>query len=129
MTILYADDDSDDRTFLSDALRQLDPSIKCITVSDGRQVIERLSVVDQLPDYIFLDINMPVMNGKECLAAIKGSEKFRHIPIVMYSTTSDPAEIRFYYKAGVTYFLRKPNSFNQLCSVLTEFLKNAREAV
>jgi CheY-like chemotaxis protein len=127
MTILYADDDCDDRTLLSDALRQLDPSINCITVSNGREAIEWLGVVRHLPDYIFLDINMPIMNGRECLAELKGSEKYRHIPIVMYSTTSDPAESRFYYDAGITYFLRKPNSFNQLCSALSTFLKNARE--
>jgi CheY-like chemotaxis protein len=124
MTILYADDDLDDCIFLSDAFRLLDPSITCITVSNGRQAIEQLNVTRQLPDYIFLDINMPVMSGKECLLELKKNEKFRDIPVVIYSTSADPAEINFYHRSGVI-FLRKPNSFNKLCRILSEFLKNA----
>ena len=122
MTILYADDDADDRALLLEALNQIDPSISCDTVCDGRQALDRLNELPELPDYIFLDVNMPVMGGKECLAAIKTNERLRYLPVVIYSTSSDQGEISRLYEMGAMLFLQKPDSLASLHENLSLFL-------
>lgn len=121
MTILYADDDSDDRELLSEAIKEVDPAITCVTVCDGKEALDVLEHTVVLPDFIFLDINMPVMNGKECLAAIRKSARYKDLPVVIYSTTTDDNEKKYYNEKGVT-FISKPSSFVKLCSVLAQFL-------
>lgn len=124
MTIFYADDDFDDRVLVKEALNEIDPSISCVTVCDGREAIDALSKAAQLPDYILLDINMPVMNGIECLTRLKSDEKFKSIPVVIYSTTSDPTEINFCYHLGALCFIHKPHSFPQLKASLRRFIQH-----
>jgi CheY-like chemotaxis protein len=118
MLVFYADDDREDCELFREALLQIDPAITCITAKDGREALAFLSHSKDLPDYIFLDINMPVMDGKKCLIEIKKNIELRHIPVVMYSTTSDTNEIREYYKLGAHDFLIKPNNFSKLCESL-----------
>lgn len=122
MTILYADDDFDDQAFVLEAFRDIDPSIYCLTVCDGREAIDLLNKIEPLPDFIFLDINMPVMGGRECLVELKKSERFKEIPVVVLSTTSDPLEIKFYYELGALSFMHKPDSLKKLYTTLNMFL-------
>ena len=69
---LVADDDEDDRFFFLEALRSIDPGITCMLASNGREALTLLqSDFFSLPDYIFLDLNMPLMNGLKCLEEIK----------------------------------------------------------
>lgn len=118
MTIFYADDDLEDCELFTEALKQIDPQVKSIIAKDGREALAYLSNTTDLPDYIFLDINMPLVDGKKCLMEIKKSNKLQSIPVIMYSTTSDTSEIREYYKLGAHDFLIKPNNFNTLCDSL-----------
>lgn len=127
MIILYVDDDLDDRVIISEVFREIDPTINCLTVCDGRQAIDFLNSTGPLPDYIFLDINMPVMDGKECLAELKQNSKFREIPVIIYSTTNDPTEIKSFYRLGASSFMHKPNTFRQLHHMLHGFLDQARD--
>jgi CheY-like chemotaxis protein len=115
MTILYADDDKDDRDLLSEALEQIDPSISCITAHDGKEALSILQENRTLPDYIFLDVNMPVMDGKKCLTELKKNSKLKNIPVIIYSTTTNTEEIRDLYQLGASEFLCKTNSFGELC--------------
>jgi CheY-like chemotaxis protein len=126
MTILYVDDDADDLELVSEVLTEIDPSISCFTACDGR---EALTVLDQrgvLPDLILLDINMPIMDGRECLGELKKHDRFRNIPVIIYSTTKDPREINKYYEMGAQAFLRKPDSFKQLYASLSGFIDAIR---
>ncbi|HEY0742681.1 MAG TPA: response regulator [Chryseosolibacter sp.] len=115
MKILYADDDIDDCELLVEALEKIDPKIECTMVNDGRQALNVLSDDSPLPDYIFLDVNMPVMDGKHCLMELKKDQRFRDIPVVIYSTTQNENEINELYAMGAKEYIRKPNSFNDLC--------------
>jgi CheY-like chemotaxis protein len=121
MTILYADDDFDDRSFLLEAFKEISPSISCITACDGVQIFDILNKAAVLPDVIFLDINMPVMDGKECLMELKKHNRFSKIPVIIYSTAADPEEINVYYRLGATSFIRKPHSFELLHTELHKF--------
>jgi CheY-like chemotaxis protein len=115
MTILYADDDADDCELVVEALEKIDPQINCVMANDGEQALRILNEKDKLPDYIFLDVNMPVMNGKSCLIELKKDERLKEIPVVIYSTTQDRDEIKELYAMGATEYLQKPNTFSDLC--------------
>ena len=119
MTVLFVDDDIDDREFFIDALSYVDPGIKCILAKDCEHAIGLLERESALPDYIFLDINMPSMDGKGCLAKLKAHSKFRGIRVVMYSNASDQKQIEEYKAMGATYFLVKPATFTGLCDSLS----------
>ena len=124
MIIFYADDDAEDCDFFGEALRKIDASTEYSTASNGREALQMLHNASELPDYIFLDINMPLMDGKACLQEIKKIIRLKHIPVIMYSTTSDTKEIKKCYDLGAFDFLIKPNEFQKLCedliSIFTE---------
>lgn len=125
MTILYVDDDSDDRELLTEALMVVDPSIACNCFDDGRRALDTLKGADRLPDLILLDINMPGMNGRECLAEIKKDKRLRNVPVIMYSTSNDVDEISLFYQLGAAY-IHKPDTFKGLCTTLVKLLRSYR---
>jgi CheY-like chemotaxis protein len=122
LTILYVDDDSDDVDIFCDALRMIDQSITCMTARDGQEALKLLDRTAIKPDYIFLDINMPVMNGRQCLTELKKQQKLKHIPVVMYSTTTNALEKTQCFKLGAYKFLIKQDSYAKLCRELAEIL-------
>jgi CheY-like chemotaxis protein len=122
MKILYADDDKDDCELVVEALEAIDPKIKCTMASDGSHALQLLQRDTELPDYIFLDVNMPVMDGKHCLLELKKDKRLKNIPVVIYSTTQDKEEIHELYAMGADAFVRKPNNFTDLCVSLLEVL-------
>lgn len=119
MVILNVDDDQEDREFFCDALREIDPAISCLIAASGMEALALLKNQTILPDYIFLDINMPLMDGKQCLKALKSIPEFQQIPVIMYSTTTDTREIKECYKLGAEDFLIKPHSYEKLVHDLT----------
>src|SRR5688572_11811191 len=129
MFVLIIDDDTEDRELFHEAIGEVDSSIKCYTAKDGKEALSMMTrELVVLPDYIFLDINMPVMNGRECLTEIKKNSKLRAIPVIMYSTTSDTNEIRGYYTLGAHDFLIKPHNFKKLVEALNSIIvKNRSE--
>ena len=118
MIVFYADDDPEDCELFEEALRYLDTDLLPVIARDGKQALELLDIMPELPDYIFLDINMPLVDGKKCLMEIKKNIRLKDIPVIMYSTTSDTNEIQQFYKLGAHDFLIKPNNFNVLCDSL-----------
>ena len=127
MIIFYADDDADDRDFLVDGFREINPAIRCLTARDGQELLDTLPQLLVLPDYIFLDINMPIMGGKECLIRLKDHSAFRHIPVVIYSTSTDNHEINYLYALGAYKCIRKPDSVHRLMASLKVFVEHVQK--
>ena len=123
MLVLLIDDDRDDFEIFSDALRKFDPKAKCQHSIDGEAAISLLNGLTHLPDYIFLDINMPRMDGKECLSKIKKDSKLKDIQVFMFSTTTYLKEINTYISLGARDFIIKPKSVNDLVDVFKAVLK------
>lgn len=119
MVVLNVDDDQEDREFFCDALREIDPTITCLIAGSGMEALALLENRSPLPDYIFLDINMPMMDGKQCLKALKSTPHLQSIPVIMYSTSTDTREIKECYKLGAEDFLIKPHSYDKLVNDLT----------
>ncbi|HEY0047074.1 MAG TPA: response regulator, partial [Flavobacterium sp.] len=67
-----------------------------------------------LPDFIFLDLNMPEKGGKECLVEIRKHSKLKEIPVIIYSTSSSKKDIDDTYELGANLYITKPNSFTEL---------------
>jgi CheY-like chemotaxis protein len=125
MVIVYVDDDSDDLELMEEALREIDPAISCRTFISGREALDYLeSASAELPDFIFLDINMPLMDGKECFQEIKASKRLRAIPVIMLSTTPVTREMKPYFHLGVYDFIVKPPAFDKLCEALASILRS-----
>jgi CheY-like chemotaxis protein len=122
MIILYADDDTDDQEFLIEGFRSVDPTISCTTARDGSDLLGKLSAMTRLPDCILLDVNMPVMNGKSCLMVLKEDVRYKDIPVVIYTTSRDAAEINELYTLGAYSYFQKPESVAKLRILVSSFL-------
>jgi CheY-like chemotaxis protein len=119
--ILLIDDDEDDRWLFAEALARTAPGVRCTTVSGGLEAIELLSDESKpLPDLIFLDLNMPGMDGKKCLAQIKTNRRLKPIPVVVYSTSNFYRDIEETERLGATRFIMKPTEYSQLCNMFRE---------
>jgi len=116
---MIVDDDRDDIDLFMEAVFELDPNIKCTCANDGCAALEIIQKIDsQLPDYIFLDLNMPRMNGKVFLAEMKKSERLKDIPVIIYTTSRSEEDIAETRCLGADYFLTKPSRFADLKDVL-----------
>jgi len=116
--LLLVEDDPDDVALFTEALREISPSMTCRYCPNGAQMIKRMNDFRDT-DLIFLDINIPQVDGWECLHYLKKSDSFKHIPVILYSTTSTPADGRRAVHMGAVGFYEKPSSFVDF----REFLK------
>lgn len=121
MIILIVDDDVEDMELLGQAVTTIDPEIQCVEAYNGIEALKILKRNSLLPDFIFLDINMPLMNGMRCLEEIKKNLSYDHIPVIIYSTTTDERQIEECKNLGAG-FLTKPNSFDELMVALRRII-------
>lgn len=121
--IFLADDDVDDRVLFEDALREVCKETTLATAMDGQEMMNKLdATVPPEPDVIFLDLNMPVKNGFECLAELKSTNKLKNIPVIILSTSSEKEYVDKTYAQGADYYLCKPDSFNTLKRAIDSIL-------
>lgn len=118
---LLVDDDPDDQEVFLTALGDVSASVLCLVAADGDRALELLYNEETIPDYIFLDLNMPRMNGFEFLAAMKKSRLLKDIPVIVYSTTSQPAQIEKAKNLGATEFFTKTYRYQDLCTLLRKY--------
>jgi CheY-like chemotaxis protein len=121
MTVLCIDDDLEDLELLGEAIRTIDTNYTCRIATDGRKALEILNL-PVLPDFIFLDMNMPLMNGKQTLKAIRSNQAFNKIPICILSTTVTSTEREIFAKMGANFCLKKATTFEEFCSDLKSVL-------
>jgi CheY-like chemotaxis protein len=117
---LLVDDDSDDSELFCEALHEVDNSVHCHFALDGQDALNKLPSL--APDVIFLDINMPGMNGWDCLNKLKSDPDCKHIPVIMYSTSSHKTEVEKAFDMGAHSFFSKPSDYKQLKKVLRELI-------
>jgi CheY-like chemotaxis protein len=123
MSILYIDDDVEDREIFMEAVKKISPKLICYEASDGIEGFEILNSLMDLPDVIFLDVNMPRMNGMQFLQELQDIPDFRSIPVFMYSTSNNYTEHSDYIRMGAKKFLTKRCSFSQICDTIRGALK------
>ena len=120
--ILLVEDDIDDQYFFREALSLLSPALSCQIAENG---VEALKLLKELPrfDIIFMDINMPKMNGIECLQILRSNDSYKNIPVVILSTSSDQAYIERCKILGATYYFTKPIIPFELIKKLQDIFK------
>ena len=119
-SFLLVDDDIDDIIIFQETLRKVDDKIQLFYVHDGKDALDFLADnKGHLPSLIFLDINMPRMDGKECLKNLKHDEKLKHIPVLMYTTSSQSTDIEETMMTGAMCFITKPWGVSELNTLLT----------
>lgn len=123
MSIVLADDDSDDRMFFKDAFEELKIKTKVKTFADGVELMNYLNIEDTvLPNVLFLDLNMPKKNGFECLKEIKKNDRFKDIAIAIYSTSSSEEHIEETFINGANIYIKKPSNFAVLKKILSDII-------
>src|SRR3989337_1799555 len=120
--IMIVDDDEDDVELFCDALKDVNDEIKCISVPNGEEALKKLNGDNDLPDYIFLDLNMPRLNGKQCLKRLKINAKLRDIPVIIYSTSKLREDIEETKQLGAVHFLTKPSRLKDLRKAISSIL-------
>lgn len=117
--LIITDDDSDDQELFSMAISEISSNIKISLAENGGDLIKKLQE-KELPDLIFLDLNMPGMNGIECLMKIRSNPKSAGLPVLIYSTSANPEQIDEAYKYGANYYLQKPCSYRDIQNLVSK---------
>ncbi len=122
-TILLVDDDPDDQLLFTEAMHDADDAVFCLTADHGIDALYKLNFGQaNLPGLIFMDVNMPRMNGIECLKEIKKTDLLKEIPVIMYSTSCSPAYQKECFDSGAALYVEKPSDFMQLCNLLRQIV-------
>ena len=114
--VFIVDDDPDDRQLILDAFLKTNPTIDCVFIENGEQLMETLNTTDpkNFPSLILLDLNMPGMMGLHALKEIRSNKSYSHIPTIILTTSTFAQDESSSYKLGASCFLHKPQSFSEL---------------
>lgn len=123
MQILHVDDDVDDRAMFRMALKRIDPEIQCIEIESGEDAVKMLLNSQVSPDFIFMDINMPRMNGYECVKEIHQYPNLKNTTIVMFSSSFKSTDQADFEMLGLKYLL-KANSLRSLVESIKELIRS-----
>ncbi len=124
MRVILVDDDEDDRMFFADALQEIEVDTELKEFENGKEFLSFLEQEDtERPHLIFLDLNMPVMNGFECLKALRNNSDFKDLVVAIYSTSSSERDIEETFEQGANIYINKPNRFDELKKTLSQVVK------
>ena len=115
--IIFVDDDADDRLLLQEAFEENNLPCKLNFLEDGIELLNYLKKNLANPNLILLDINLPRKDGTQILKEIKTNFEWRHIPVVMFTTSKSPEDVRKCYELGANSYIVKPSSFQELLNV------------
>lgn len=121
ITILIVDDDEDDKQLFIESAKEVNNNIKCVTASDGQEALRLLKDEQKplLPDYIFLDLRMPRISGKQCLEEIRKDKRLRQIPVFIYTTSRDVEDSIELKNNGAVHFISKPSDPDEIYYILS----------
>ena len=118
--ILLVEDDECDQIFFLRALRKIENVVLLDVALNGLEALEKLEVLEPLPDLIFMDVDMPLMNGVQCLAEISKRPDLKNVPVIMLSDSTDSVELT--RTLGAKAFMRKPSDPSTLHTKLQEII-------
>lgn len=124
--VLLADDDLDDCVLFQDALNDLRIAASLSVVHNGEQLMEKILGDKEVPDVLFLDLNMPRKNGLECLTELMAREQTKRVPVLIFSTSFNPDTIKLLHAKGARYYIRKPDEFESLKWVIDKGIRLAQ---
>ncbi|MDB5197727.1 MAG: response regulator [Flaviaesturariibacter sp.] len=129
--VLYADDDADDLLLVTEAFAHYARDVEVVTVSNGLQALaflQQITPLDPIPCLIILDINMPLLDGKQVLIKLRQMDLLAQIPVVLFSTSSLPMDKDFARRYGAG-FITKPLNLKQMELITEQFISHCAEEV
>ncbi|MFN0036334.1 MAG: response regulator [Saprospiraceae bacterium] len=124
LTCLLIDDDTEDHEIFRIALEDVDAAVSLVTATRGAEALDMLTDNTRfIPDFIFIDLNMPLMDGKECLTHLRKMPHLQTVPIIVYSTSKAEYHREEYLRLGATHFYTKPTYISDLSKALTAFFQ------
>lgn len=126
VSIYLVDDDRDDQEIFMEALTTISTPVDLSTFDSAQALFASMQSSRKLPNLIFLDVYMPIMDGEACLVTIRNHVKFRDIPVVMYSTEYDIDRIEHLLHIGANRYLQKPKSYEALVLYLDTVVKSVK---
>ena len=128
--ILLADDDEDDRVLFRDALREVHNEFELAEVENGEDLMGYLNEKARpLPDVLFLDLNMPLKNGYECISEIRASRQLQQLPIIILSTTSLDEQLQRMLRRHTCSYIKKPGSYLELKNALKKTIAFSHKGI
>jgi len=123
--VLLIDDDRDDADLFKEALFEINSTIVFQHYEDSKAGLKLLlEKQTELPDLIFLDINMPIVSGWQCLTEFKKADHLKHIPVIMFTTSSQTSEKEIADELGAEGFITKPSEYKALKELLSSVITN-----
>jgi CheY-like chemotaxis protein len=122
--VLIVDDDEDDRFFLKSAIVELVPGCDVLCASDGCEAVTILNSEKELPEAVFLDLNMSRMSGRETLMLIRNSDRMSNLPVIILTTSHNVSEKSELINLGASAYYTKPFHHTDLLKIVDE-IKNA----
>jgi len=122
--IILAEDDEDDRLLFLDAMGDIANDVPVQVAVNGDELMQMLKARVHSPEMIFLDLNMPVKDGFQCLEEIKADDKLKDTTVVILTTSRNPADISRAYTLGATLFVTKPVDFSALQSTIRNIINS-----
>jgi CheY-like chemotaxis protein len=116
--ILLADDDPMDRELFIEGMNDTGTRFNVVEVENGEELLQYLSAATSFPDFIILDLNMPVKDGRETLKELKKSDAWRHIPVFVLSTSNARFDVELACNTGANLFLVKPHGYKEIVEML-----------
>lgn len=134
LLILMVDDDEDDRFLTQTALEESEVECKLIFAKDGTEVLDMLlngssDSLGEIPNIILLDLNMPLKNGWQVLQELKSNKSLKHIPVVIFTTSSSSDHVVKSYAMGANSYITKPSTFNGLQRVMSNITRYWNDTV
>jgi len=124
LNIALADDDEDDRTLFKEAIDEIPIETKLSLFNHGQELMDHLSLPNIiLPHLVFLDLNMPIKNGMQCLQEIRKNPMLDQVAVAIYSTSSSEKDIESTFIHGANVYINKPNNFYNLKDVIERVLQ------
>ncbi len=123
--VFIVDDDPDDRQLILDSFVEVNPSIDCVFIENGEQLMETLAKTEpeNYPSLILLDLNMPGMLGLHALKEIRSNKSYSHIPTIILTTSTFAQDESSSYKLGASCFLHKPQSYKELVEIAASIIR------
>jgi CheY-like chemotaxis protein len=127
--ILVVDDDADDRDLFRDALYETDKAAAYLSAGNGQEAFELLSQSDHIiPDFIFLDLNMPRMDGRQCLIRLRTMPRLNKVPIIIFTTLKPDDNGEEFRKLGADLCITKPMLFADLRKIIRYIISSEWKA-
>jgi len=125
-SILYVDDDVDDLFLISEAFEKFTDDLTVVHAENGVEGLNTLEKMEEnLPCLVIIDINMPIMDGKEMLVKLRTHSQFKNLPVIMFSTSGSEKDKQF-AEDNDAEFISKPASYTELKSLVKQFVNKCR---